>query len=67
MGRRCNHAVDILRRQVRRDEADRGHMESAARKRLEDRRVVPRRACRFDSAVGRMLGEMQHLRAVGEK
>ena len=33
---------------------------------LEDDRVPPRGPARFDAAIGGVLGEMEHLHAVGE-
>src|SRR5262245_51497431 len=67
MRRRRDHALDILRRQVRGDEIDGSEMESAARDGLEDPWKLACRSGGFDSTVGSMFGQMQHLRAVGEQ
>jgi hypothetical protein len=42
-------------------------MERPARDGLEDRRELARGPGRFDPAVGGMLGQVQHLRAVDER
>ena len=57
----------ILRRQVRRQQTDRGQVHRPVRQQLQDDRKAPRGAGGLDPSIGRVLGEAEDLRAVGEE
>jgi hypothetical protein len=57
----------VVRRQMRREQADRGQGEVASGQQVQDPGKPPRRPRRLDTAVGGVLGEVQHLRAVREE
>jgi hypothetical protein len=54
----------IVDGQTRREEADRSQRQRAIGSPIEDDGEPPRREDRFDAAIGRVLRQMQHLRAV---
>jgi len=57
----------VLRRQVGREEPHGREVNGTLRQQVENLREPPRRAGRLDPEVGGVLGEVEHLRAVGEQ
>jgi hypothetical protein len=60
------HAVAILRRQMGRQQGDRGQVDRAGGEQIEQYRKSPSRPCGLDPSLGRMLGQAQYLDAVRE-
>lgn len=57
----------VLGREVRPQQTDRSHRERAVGEQLEDDGITPRRPRGLHTKVSGIVGEAQHLRAVGEQ
>jgi hypothetical protein len=66
MSRCFEYATIVVGGEVRTEQRDRGERQRSLREPLQDNWKAPSGARRFDTAIGRVLREVQHLRAIGE-
>ena len=67
VARRVEDLAVILRRQVRRQQTNRGQGDRPVGQQRQDDRKLPRNASGLDASIGGVLGEAEDLRAVGEE